>query len=385
MIAADLVHLASALNRAGLAVFHAVAGEANVSVSPVSIGVAFGMVDAGASGPVDAALDRLFAYPSHGEALLATFRALGDTVSSEAGDGAVNSEGDVVPLPEVRIANALWLDRSFTPAPAYVDAVTTWFHAEASALDLRGDPVGSRERIDGWVRERTRGLILRILADGTPTPDTESVLVNAVYLKAQWWAPFDPDSTSRADFHLLDGAVVDTDLMVRDLRARSVIDDAYDAVALPYVGDLEMLVVVPRAGRFTEVRDAFDVDSVTELDSRWVAGRTLVHLPRFTARAEIDLRAAIETGLGIAGLFGAVGLDGIGPDLALDTAVHATTVIVDESGTEAAAATAIGIMLTGMPLYDAEIRADRPFLYAIRETATGALLFVGQLLEPTAG
>lgn len=378
MTAADAAPLAASLNSAGLAIFRAVAGEENVAVSPVSIGLALGMVDAGASGRVDAALDRLFDYPARGEALLDQFRALDQAVSSDAGAGAANAKGDVVPLPDVRIANSLWLDRTFTPMPTYVEAVERWFGAEAASLNLKDDPEGSREVIDGWVRERTRGLIPRILPETTPASDTAAILVNAVYLKAQWWVPFDADATTSDDFHQLDGSVSEVDLMDGDLTTRYALTDSYEAVTLPYVGGLEMLVVVPRDGRFTRVRDGLDLAAIAELDAHWTTGRVLVRVPRFTARAEVDLREAIEDGLGIAGLFGTVGLDGIGPGLALDAAVHATTVIVDESGTEAAAATAMGIALTGMPLYAAEIRADRPFLYAIRDTTTGALLFVGQ-------
>lgn len=378
----EAVPLAAALNDAGLCMFRAAAEEENLAVSPVSIGLAFGMVAAGASTPVDDALRGLFGYPAEGAALLGAFNSLDLAVSSEAGDGAADATGETVDLPVVRIANSAWFDESFTPEEAYVDAVRTWFGAEATTAPLREDPAGSRARIDGWVEDRTEGLIPRILPDSLPNDDTAAILVNTVYMKAQWWSPFEADSTRSLDFHLLDGTVAQAELMTQGMDASCAVTDTYAAAALPYVGDLEMLLVVPHEGRFEEVRDSLDAASVDAIDAALTPGHVLVRLPRFETESTVDLRDVIEARLGVTDLFDTVGLDGIGPELVIDAAVHATKVIVDEEGTEAAAATAIGIAGTSMPLYDAEVIADRPFLYLIRDTTTGAILFVGQYLDP---
>ncbi len=380
------VPLAEALNEAGLSIFRAAAEDENLALSPVSIGLAFGMVDAGASGPVDAALDELFAYPAEGEALLTAFNSLDLTVSSEAGEGAPDVDGDTVDLPIVRIASSAWFEETFTPDPDYVHTVETWFGAEAASVPLLEDPAGSRKTIDAWVKDRTQGLIPKVVPESIPDEYTRFILVNTVYLKAQWWTPFWEAGTHREPFTLLDHGTTDAELMAVGANAEHVLTEAYDAAILPYVGDLEMALIVPREGEFETVRDGLDMSALASLDAARESGYIYVRMPRFETEASVDLRDVIGTRMGIDGLFGAIGLDGVGPELEVGAAVHATKVIVDEEGTEAAAATVIeGAAGSAPPEYMAEIIADRPFLYVIRDTTTGAILFVGQYLDPDGG
>ncbi|WP_062519536.1 serpin family protein [Demequina silvatica] len=375
--------LAESLNDAGLSIFRAAAGDENLAISPVSIGLAFGMVDAGASGTVDGALEELFAYPAEGDELLSAFNSLDQAVSSEAGEGAANVDGETVDLPIVRIANAAWFEETFTPDPGYVDTVQTWFGAEAHSLPLIEDPAASREAIDGWVKDRTAGLIPRVMPESLPNDLTRFILVNTVYLKAQWWAPFFEAGTYPEPFTLLDGRSATADLMTVGADLDYVQAETYDAAALPYVGDLEMVLVVPHDGEFEAVRAGLDSAALATLDAARTPGHVLVRMPCFESTSSVDLRDIIGDRMGIDGLFGTIGLDGIGPELEVGAAVHATKVIVDEDGTEAAAATVVeGAAGAAPPEFDAEIIADRPFLYVIRDTTTGAILFVGQYLDP---
>jgi serpin B len=375
--------LAHSLNDAGFAIFRAAATDGgNTAVSPLSIGLAFGMVDAGASGSVKGALDKLFAYPSSGEPLLGAFNSLDLGVVSEKGSGAKDATGKTVDLPVVRVANRAFIDESFTPAPAYLDTIGRYFGAGAQTEPLRTQPDKSRKVIDGWVSDRTQGLIPKIMPDSLPNPYTALILVNTVYLKAQWWSPFEHDTTSARDFHLAHGTVVQADTMGQGLDASYAQTDAFDAAVLPYVGDLEMVLVVPRDGSYDSVEAGMSQAFLDTLDASWKPGHIEVDLPRFSAKSTTDLRDVIENRLGITGLFDTVGLDGIGPDLHLDAAVHSVRVIVDEKGTEAAAATVVGVAGTSMPQFDAVIRADRPFLYVIRDVSTGAVLIVGRVLDP---
>ncbi|WP_062290877.1 serpin family protein [Demequina phytophila] len=381
---AAAVPLAESLNDAGLSIFRAAAGDENLAISPVSIGVAFAMVDAGASGPVDAALDQLFAYPAEGEELLSAFNSLDQEVSSEAGEGGPTVDGETVDLPIVRIGNSAWFEETFTPDPGYVDTVQTWFGAETQGLPLLEDPAGSREAIDGWVKERTAGLIPRVMPESLPDQYTRFILVTTVYLKAQWWAPFFEAGTHPERFTTLDGRSGGTvDLMTVGADVDYVLAEDYDAAVLPYVGDLEMALIVPHEGEFEAVRDGLDAAALAALDAARAPGHVYVRMPRFESESSVDLRDVIGDRMGVDGLFGTIGLDGIGRDLEVGAAVHATKVIVDEDGTEAAAATVVeGAAGAAPPEFDAEIIADRPFLYVIRDTATGAILFVGQYLDP---
>ncbi|MDN4475936.1 serpin family protein [Demequina sp. SYSU T00192] len=383
---AAAVPLAASLNETGLSIFRVAAGDENLALSPVSIGLAFGMVGAGASGPVDAALDELFAYPAEGESLLSAFNSLGLTVASEAGEGGLTTDGEPVDLPIVRIASSAWFEDTFTPDPGYVDTVRTWFGAETQSLPLLEDPAGSREVIDGWVKDRTAGLIPRVMPQSIPNEDTRFILVNTVYLKAQWWAPFFEAGTHPERFTLLDGGRATVDLMAVGADVDYVQAEGYDAAVLPYVGDLEMTLVVPHEGEFVAVRDGLDGVALAALDDARAPGHVYVRMPRFASESSVDLREVIGTGMGVDGLFGTIGLDGIGPELEVGAAVHATKVIVDEDGTEAAAATVVeGAAGAAPPEFDAEIIADRPFLYVIRDTTSDAILFVGQYVDPDGG
>ncbi len=380
---AAAVPLATTLNETGLEIFRAAAGDENLALSPVSIGIAFGMVDAGATGPVDAALDELFAYPTEDEALLSAFNSLSLAVASEAGEGGLTADGETVDLPIVRIASSAWFEDTFTPDPAYVDTVQTWFGAEVQSLPLRQDPDGSREVIDGWVEDRTAGLIPRVMPQSVPNDLTRFILVNTVYLKAKWWAQFFESGTRPETFTLLDGGSATAELMTVGADVDYVRTEDYDAAVLPYVGDLEMVLIVPHDGAFADVRDGLDTAALAALDDAREPGHVYVRMPRFESESSVDLRDVIGTRLGIDGLFDTIGLDGIGPELEVGAAVHATKVIVDEDGTEAAAATVVeGAAGAAPPEFDAEIIADRPFLYVIRDTTTGAILFVGQYLAP---
>jgi serpin B len=376
--------LARSLNDAGFAIFKASGDDANFSVSPVSIGIAFGLVKTGASGSVDAALDDLFNYPAKDAELLREFNALDLSASSEAGEGAPNIDGTTVPLPVVRIANRAYIDEGFEPRADYLVKIGTYFGSDAVAAPLSTDPERSREMIDGWVSEQTEGLVKHIVPEGQPREATRLMLVNAVYMKAQWLSPFDASFTSDGRFRLANGEKRTVPFMRQSGTFEYVERPTYQAVSMPYVGDLEMVLVVPSRGSFDSVQASLSQGFLDDLDAGSEEGYVAIGVPRFEAESTVDLREAIESNLGVEELFGEVGLDGIASDLEVDSATHATHVIVDEAGTEAGAATVIGIALTSMPMYDAEVIADRPFLYVIRDTTTGAVLFVGRYTDPLA-
>lgn len=204
-------------------------------------------------------------------------------------------------------------------------------------------------------------------------------------MKAAWQQPFEEFATSDEPFFLSDGDSADVPMMHSGVRNGTVYEgEGFVSVVLPYAyNELEMTLIVPAEGQFGDVRAGLDQGMLDALDDGATNTSYTLAMPRFTAESRTDLRSVMEGELGIDNLFGVVGLDGIAPDMYVSAAVHATKVIVDEAGTEAAAATAIVAGATSVPVGpDFEIRADRPFLYVIRDTDTGAVLFVGQVLDP---
>ena len=371
----DVQDLTAGLNQVGYDLF-AVATEgsdADVVLSPFSIGIAFGMADVGASGAPAAALEKLFAYPVAGEARWSAFNTLEQAATDVGG-------------PVVRTANRLYPDTQAQLADGYGAALARWFGAGAEPLPLQADPEGSRQRINAWVAERTEELIPDLLPPGFVNPTSVLVLVNALYLQADWARPFGKYPTEDAPFTRLDGSTAEVPLMHElELSGPAVAGEGYDATEVPYAGgELSMLVIVPAQGRYAEVEGRLRSGLVDEVDAAAAPAAVELWLPRFDSARTLDLREAIERGLGVGDLFGGQGWDGIAAGVTLEQAVHAANISVDEFGTVAAAATALGFAESGPGTPDITVRADRPFLYVIRHLPTGAVLFVGRVLDPAA-
>jgi len=382
--------LARSLNQVGFDVFKAATADGgNTAVSPLSIGLAFGMLDAGSTPPLAGALDDLFAYPADGTDRLGAFNALEQLVASDPQSQASASpappDDEMPPHATVRVANRMYLDTSFTPGDAYRLTLATYFGAGAEVVPMSTDANASADTINGWVSDRTEGLIPTLVSPDFFSPFTKLVLVNALYMKAAWSTPFNVDATSDEPFTLPDGTTATVPMMHGgDTYGLVYQGDDFVAVNLPYAYDeLSMTLIVPKDGKFDAVQDGLGQGMLDAIDAGGTTTLYTVAMPRFTAETSTDLRAAMEGGMGVQGVYDVVGLDGIGPDLALSAAVHAVKVVVDENGTEAAAATALGVFGTSAPTDPpVAIRADRPFLYVIRDTDTGAVLFVGRMLDP---
>jgi serpin B len=377
--------LARSLNDAGFRIFHAsLADGENTSVSPLSIGLAFGMLDAGATGPVADALDGLFAYPSTDEARLGAFNSVDLLASSDP--AALPTPGKGEPGHAiVRVANRIFVDTNFAPLDSYRNDLARYFGAGAQTEPLATDGTKSANDINAWIDKRTEGLIPTLVTPDAFNADSRLTLVNALYMKAQWQTPFQHDATSDEPFTLSDGSAVDVPTMHSGSQHGEVYQGKnFVAVDLPYAyNELSMTLIVPAAGAYTDVEAALGQPMLDTIDAGATGTEYRLALPKFTTKSTTDLRDVIENKMGVKGLFDTVGLDGIGPELLVSGAVHATKVIVDEDGTEAAAATAIMVGTTSVPADPPlEIRADHPFLYVIRDTDTGAVLFVGRVLDP---
>jgi serpin B len=345
----------------------------NTVLSPMSIAAAFAMAEAGARGSTVDDIARAFGFPDQPglhEAMNALTAALDDAQSDDV---------------TLALANAVWAQSGFEIERGYLDTLATQYGAGVRATDFVDDPGGSREAINGWVAEATRDRIPDLLGEDAISDDTRAMLVNAIYLKAAWDTPFSEDTTADAPFHRGDGSTVDVPTMhARGLRARYARGDGYTAVELPYVGDsLAMLIVVPDDPAALDGGTGVRLPSLGEVASDLTAGRVNLALPKWETRAALDLGPLMtELGLAIPG----GDLSGIAPDLEIGTAVHAADITVDENGTEAAAATAVGVELTAAPVEDrpVDVTVDRPFLFEVRHVESGAPLFAGRVTDPAA-
>ena len=342
----------------------------NAVSSPVSSGVAFSLSRAGASPDSGAALDKIFGFPDDG---------------AHSAANAVDlslAEASVEPT-ILEVANRLFPDDGFTMRPEFQRTAAAHYGATVEPVDT-ADGAAAADIINRWASRSTRGLIPRIIDAGT-VQGQQLVLVNTVYLKADWLVPFLPDLTSDGQFTTGDSRSVTVPFM-RDrvpVTRRYALLDGAEAVELPYQGgELAMWLIVPRdpAG-LPAVEASLDAGALTGLPNAAKAGLVDLTMPKWEQTLP---PADLFAWLCPQGFCPGAAFDAIAPGIFIGAALHGAKVIVDEKGTEAAASTALMFPTSMPPEPDLRIVADRPFLWAIVHQDTGALLFVGRLVDPAA-
>ena len=378
---ADAARAAAAINDVGLELLRrGTPGGENAVVSPASIVLALAMARAGAGGETAAEMDRVLRDVAS-DTNASWLNALDAALAMRSGtfkDG-MNEDAEVL----LRIANQSFAHRDFPLEAGYLDALASRFGSGVRLVDFIRNAEGARLDINGWVAEHTEGRIPELLGQGTVGELTRLVLVNAIYLKAAWLSPFDPKATSPGAFRRLDGSSIDVPMMRDTLGARYAEGDGWRAVELPYVGrQLAMLIVVPDdLVAFEAALDGAELDRIAAaLDVE----RVVLSMPRFGIESKLSLREVLMAmGMPLAFTAGA-DFSGITPvdDLFISDVIHQANIDVDEEGTEAAAATAITFEVTSAPLQQFQLAIDRPFVFALRDVETGAILFLGRVVEP---
>lgn len=373
--AVDVGAMADGFTDAGFDLLRTQPAGENVVFSPLSIGHALLMARAAADDQTGAAIDAVFALPDGMEAHEA-WNTLDIAISaSNAADVAV--DGSDTPI--VTVADRLWPSTNADPDQDWVDLLATHHGADVETIDIE-DPEGSRTRVNQWISDQTNQLIPELLPAGFINPDTVLVLTDTVYFKAQWQTVFGKYGPEEGPFTLLDGTTVDTAYLV-DLEQPGPrgTGDGYVGAEIPYLGnDYTMLLIVPDEGRYEDIRQRLSHDFLDEIDATFTTGPYELRMPEWETTTAIDLLGWL-TDAGIApGAF-----PGIGPGVFLAGAVHGADITVDEVGTEAAAATALGFGESGPPEPELVVAAERPFFYLIRHADSGAMLFAGQVTNPT--
>ena len=370
----------------------------NVAFSPYSAAIALSMVRAGAAGETAAQIDAVLHAGVAGD-LAAGFNALDQALMDRAGLKE-RGDGSTATL-TLEAANALWGQRGFRFLDPYLRTLAANYGSGVRLVDFTDDAEGARRRINRWVAGRTGDRIPTLIPPGVFNELTRLVLTNAIYLKAPWADPFLDGGTSDGPFHLLNGDIVDVPLMVLkdelayaagavELSGRHLGRSRarYQVVRLPYVGrEFAMLVIVPDTGVFESVEAGLDSAFLENATDRLTTGKVHLRFPRFKIRTKSLLADALgKLGMSIAFTPDAdfSGLTS-NAELQLEEVVHESFITADEEGTEAAAATAMIPRPTAVPSSRTiELIVDRPFLFAIRDEPTGAILFLGRVVNPAA-
>lgn len=380
--AGDLAAVVASDTTFGFDLFGVISGDENLMVSPYSIATALSMLYPGARGmTADEIADVL-----HLSVDDATLHSVRNAIDTRLGETPPPMGEDDTRAPfTIRPANSAWGQGGYPFLENYLLTLAENYGAGLRVVDYVGDPEGSRQIINAWVEEATEDRIKDLIPEGAITVDTRLSLVNAIWFKANWFEPFDPERTEPGTFTTLDGTEIATPLMHADLRTGYASTDLFEAVRLPYAGDAAMVVLLP-----TEDSPADLAATLTpeDLDIAWQEYRVDLTLPSFEFESEVSLEAALRE-LGMVAAFELPVGDGADftgitevRELFVTDAFHKTFIALDEEGTEAAAATAIVVGLESAP-QPATFSADRPFLFWIEHGSTGEMLFLGQVTDPS--
>lgn len=369
--------LIEAENEFGLELFqHVFSSEKefeNIMVSPLSVSLALAMTYNGANGETQTAMEKT----------LKVYGLTPDDINQTYQD-LVNALQSLDPKVLLEIANAIFYRDDFLVEDEFVTLNKNYYDAEVSPLDF--DSPEALNTINGWVAEKTHDKIQTILEQ--ITGDQVMFLLNAIYFKGIWQKEFNSESTEELPFYLEDGKTVQTATMQRLDTLPFVSNDLFSAIQLSYgMGNYNMYVFLPEPEKTVQdIVNKLDNDNwETWMESFQETESVDIKLPKLKYEYEILLNDVLsEMGMGIA-FTGAADFTGINRHggLFIGFVKHKSFIEVNEEGTEAAAVTIVSIEKLSAGPQKVPFHVNRPFLYAITEKDTGAILFIGTVKNPT--
>lgn len=359
----------------------------NLVFSPYSIAVALAMTRDGAAGMTADEMDKVLHASLIGD-VDRGFNSLDQALAKRPGSypGGFGAGGQQQATLELSTADRLFGQRGFEFGVPYLDRIATYYGAGVGIVDYINATEDARKAINSWVSDQTRARIPELVPTGVLNGLTRFALVNAIYLKAQWTKPF--SAARPAPFHRLDGSTVQASLMGSSgfSYARYGKGSGYQAMTASYVGGLSMVVIVPDAGAFGSFEKGLDGGRLGAVLDGLAPAAVELQMPKFQFRSPSPLKETLSR-LGMPTAFSdRADFSAISPRerLVLQDALHEAFISVDEKGTEAAAATGAFGGVTSGPNEIIQLTVDRPFLFLIRDDETGAILFMGRVLDPTA-
>ena len=348
----------------------------NTIISPLGVATAFAMAYNGAAGDTKTEMAKTLALGS-----------LGDEDINRANHYLMHTLAEADPAVQTEIANALWVQKDFPINPDFRTVCESFYDASAASLDFIGDPTGAAAAINSWVDKNTHHRIPVLVA--AIRPDTRLMLTDAVYFKGRWSSPFKKAQTRPRPFHLLSGDSRQTAMMDQSGTYAYLENQSFQAIRLPYGNQrYAMYVFIPRkAAGLPDFIRSLDETHWTQWTSQFARRSGQIVIPKFETTYSKQLNDALkEMGMRLAFDDRRADFSRIHPYLFISDVEHKTWVKVDEEGTEAAAATSIGVSVAAMavaPMPSFVMIVDHPFFFAITEQQSGALLFAGVVMDPT--
>jgi serpin B len=364
--------------------------EGNLAFSPYSVFSALAWAYAGARGKTAQQMAQALHLPLNLTQWPGDLAALNRDFSREG-----NSDGQTL-----LVANALWVQQGLQFLKEYLRLVQQPFAATLEEMDFERQTESARQTINEWVEKETQQRIKDLIPRGGVDPQTRAVLTNAVYFKGVWEKRFEVSATKPSAFAPFDGQslmVPTMHMIVRQIATYAEGPD-WQVLQLPYKGEaLSMVLILPRkspdeleppsAAEFSAFEQSLTPQKLQQLFSGLHAADVDVALPKFTFSPELRLKEILSS-LGMRTVFTRdADFSGIAKEpLFFSEVFHKAFIAVDEQGTEAAAATGIVMprAALGRPAKIISFHADHPFVFLIRHTSSGAILFMGRVVKPSA-
>jgi len=284
---------------------------------------------------------------------------------------------------QLTIANSLWVNQDVSLRPDFVQTTRDFYQAKVTNLDFQN--VTAVNTINSWVQENTKGKIDKIVDN--IEPNQALFLINAIYFNGKWSNAFDKSQTTPQTFYTASGQQKQHPMMSQTGEYRYYETPQFQSVSLPYGQDGKVSLYIFLPTKNSNLK-AFSQNLNAENWEKWMPQfrnrEGSIRLPRFQTDYDITLNDALKS-LGMAEAFSnKANFSGIGDNLTISQVRHKTVIEVNEEGTEASAATSVGMVATSLrePQQPFKMIVDRPFFYAIRDNQSKNILFMGAVVEP---
>ncbi len=348
------------------------ADDGNIFFSPYSISTALAMTYEGAKGQTAEEMKKVFHFP--------------DDNQRKNGFAAVHNDLNKKDKEyKLHTANALWAHENYAFLDEYLGTVEKYYAGRSTNMDFVNEGEKSRKTINSWVEDQTNDKIKDILPPNSINSMTRLVLTNAIYFKGQWEKEFKKSDTKDEDFNTPQGTkkVPMMRLTGKEAKFNYAENNDMQILEMDYKGkDLSMLIILPR-----ENLDSFSLDNISQLKTDMHTQRVDIYIPRFKFETKYFMKDTLSE-MGMPSAFSMTDADFSGMDrkglLYIDFVIHQAFVEVNEEGTEAAAATAVGMqMMSAMPSQPKIFRADHPFIFMIQDKDNENILFMGRVNNPS--
>lgn len=353
----------------------------NVFFSPHSISSALAMTYAGARTTTASQMKQTLRFTLPQEKLHAAFKELSNKlVSREKTERNMTGAGF-----RLLVAQALWEQEGFPVSEDFSALLAENYGVSPQRLDFQKSPEKAASVINEWIGDRTERKITNILQPRSLTAETKLVLANTIYFEAKWSAPFVTAVTCEEPFFLHDGGSVTVPMMSQKMEFGYTEGDTYQALEKTYSADMSMVVLLPRPGCFEEFDRSLTIERIQAIIDGFGWEIVVLKLPAFSFESNTLGLKEMLIGMGMTDAFSS-GADFSGiskrSGLLIQDVFHKATVTVNEEGTVAAAATVVAMPTGRFSDTPKEFTVNRPFIFLIRDIQTGAILFIGRILNP---